>query len=135
MKQLIIGAVVLLSLGLANYSNAHEGHDKTPGAVAAPHGGVIQDIEHIYLELLTETNGLKLYPYDHELKPIALKDVKIEGSATFPKKPKAEKVSFTSEGEAFSAKVDSKGAHRYTLDVTITHAGKKEKTKFNVEPQ
>jgi len=134
MKQLVI-AITFLTLISINSVMAHEGHNKTPGAVAAPHGGVMQGLENIYLELLVDASGIKLYPYDHDLKPVALKDVKIEGSVTFPKKTKAEKVALTSEGDAFSAKVDAKGAHRYTLEVTVTHQGKKEKTKFNVEPQ
>lgn len=112
----------------------HEGHDQLPGA-GAPHGGVLQDLENIHLELLVDTGGIKLYPYDEALKPLALNEVQIEGTATLPKKTKAEKVVFKSEGAAFSATVDAKGAHRYKLEVTATYKGKKNKAKFNVEPQ
>lgn len=132
MKKIIL-TLIMMCMPLMSF--AHEGHDKTPGAVTAPHGGVMKDLKHIYLELLVDTTGIKLYPYDHDLKPVALSDIKIEALATFPKKSKAEKIVFTTEADAFSAKVDAKGAHRYTLEVTVTHQEKKDKTKFNVEPQ
>lgn len=132
MKHLTFLAIFLVSLGLTTY--AHEGHDKTPGAVAAPHGGIMQDLEHIFLELTVESNDLKIYPYDHDLKPIALKDLKLEGSATLPKK-KAQKISFSQSNDAFTAKFDATGASHYALEVVVTHQGKKEKAKFNVEPQ
>ena len=131
MKKIIL-TVVLMSIPFMSF--AHEDHDKTPDTVAAPHGGIMKDLKHIYLELLVDTGGIKIYPYDHDLKPVVLKNVKMEGTARFPKKAKTEKVAFTTEDGAFSAKVDAKGAHRYSLEVTVTHQGKKEKTKFNVEP-
>lgn len=132
MKKIIL-TMMIIFLPLTGF--AHEGHDKMPGAVAAPHGGIMHDLENMYLELLVDASGVKLYPYDHDLKPLALKDVKIEGTATLPKKTKAEKVIFTQEGAAFGATVDAKGTHRYKLEVTVTHQGKKDKAKFNVEPQ
>lgn len=114
---------------------AHEGHDKTPGAGAAPHGGIIQGTEHIYLELVASGDDVKLYPLDHEMKAIPLAQTKIDAKATFPKKAKGEPVKFSAEGDAFVAKVQAKGAHRYTLDVSVAHDGKNEKVKFTVEPQ
>lgn len=114
---------------------AHEGHDHTPGAVAAPHGGIMHDLEHMYLEFLVDAGGVKLYPYNHELEPLAISEVGIEGSATLPKKTKPEKVTFKPAGSGFSASFDAKGAHRYMLEVTVTYRGKKDKAKFNVEPQ
>jgi hypothetical protein len=132
MKQILIALTFLIPI---NSAFAHEGHDKTPGAVSAPHGGIMQDLEGIYLELLVDANGIKLFPYDHDQKPIPTKNVKLEGIASFPKKAKPETVNFTMDSEGFTAKVEAKGAHRYTLEVTVSYGGKKEKTKFNVEPQ
>jgi len=126
---------MLLTLFFASVSMAHEGHDKSPGTMAAPHGGIVQGTSHIYLELVTKSDGVQVYPFDHEMKPVATKDVKLEGTVALPKKGKAESVKFTTEGDAFVAKVDAKGAHRYSLDLAVTHGGKKEKVKFNVEPQ
>lgn len=132
MKQLILFSTMFLALGSAN---AHEGHDKTPGALAAPHGGIIKGTEHIYLELVTESGGVKIYPLDHDTKAIPVADVKLEGKMSVPRKNKAEAVTFAVDGDHFVAKVDAKGAHRYDLDVTVTHGGKPEKLKFSVEPQ
>lgn len=127
--------LILILLALPAISFAHEGHDKAPGAVSAPHGGLIQGTSEMYLELVASSEGVKIYPFTHNLKPIALKDIQLDGKVSFPKKAKSESVKFESAEDAFSAKVNSKGAHRYTLELNITYQGKKEKTKFNVEPQ
>lgn len=132
MKQLILLSAMFLALGAAN---AHEGHDKTPGALAAPHGGLIKGTEHLFLELVVESGGIKIYPLDHDTKMIPVADVKLEGKMSIPRKNKTEAVKFTVDGDHFVAKVDAKGAHRYDLEVTVTHGGKPEKLKFSVEPQ
>lgn len=131
MKQLILAAL-FLTFGTAQ---AHEGHDKTPGALAAPHGGMIKGSDHIYLELVSSAGEIKAYPLDHEMKPVPVADVKLDGKMSIPRKNKSEAVKFTAQADYFLAKVDAKGAHRYELDVTITHGGKAEKLKFSVEPQ
>ena len=64
---------------------AHEGHDATPGAIQAPHGGVVQGTAELYLELVNEASGIKLYPLTHDLKPIPLKEVKVEAFAQRPR--------------------------------------------------
>lgn len=132
MKGLILSSL-LVFLGATAF--AHEGHDKTPGAGTAPHGGVIQGTDHMYLELVASGDDVKLYPLDHEMKAIALAQVKVDAKATFPKKAKGEPVKFSVEGDAFAAKIKANGAHRYTLDVSVSHDGKNEKAKFTVEPQ
>ena len=126
---------LILALTIQAAALAHEGHDKTPGSIAAPHGGIVQGTSHLYLELVSSTEGVKIYPMDHDAKPVPLTDVKLEGSVTFPKKPKAEGIKFAAEGDAFVAKVAAKGAYRYTLNLNVEHKGKKEKAKFTVEPQ
>ncbi len=132
MKQLIIAVAMSLAVGTAY---AHEGHDKTPGALAAPHGGMVKGTDHIYLEVVSSQNEIKAYPLDHDMKPVPVADVKLDGKMSIPRKNKSEAVKFTPQADYFSAKVDPKGAHRYDLDVTITHGGKAEKLKFSVEPQ
>lgn len=127
--------LLAILLMLPTVAWTHEGHDKAPGAVAAPHGGLIQGTSEMYLELVTSEGGLKIYPFTHDLKPIALKELKIDGRVSFPKKAKSEAVKLNATDEAFEAKIDAKGAHRYTLELSIAYQGKKEKTKFNVEPQ
>lgn len=131
----IIFAVTLALVLSHTAAFAHEGHDKTPGAIAAPHGGTVQGTSQLYLELVPSADGVKIYPMDHDGKPVAISDVKLEGTATFPKKSKADLVKFAPEGDAFVSKVAAKGAHRYTLNLNVEYKGKKEKAKFTVEPQ
>lgn len=132
MKKIIL-ALIMMSLPFTSF--AHEGHDKTPGALPLDGFDQIQATDQFYLKLKIVNDGVKIYPFDHDNKAVPVSGIKLEGTAKFPKKAKAEKVSFSSEGESFLAKVMAKGAHRYTLEVTVIHAGKKEKAKFNVEPQ
>lgn len=133
MKQFALA--LMMVIGTYQMSFAHEGHDKTPGSVVAPHGGVIKGTNQLYLELVNESGGIKVYPLTHDSAPILLKEVTLQGSATFPKKSKAEPVSFIQAEDHFFAKVNVKGAYRYSLDLVVTYKGKKEKVKFQVEPQ
>ncbi len=114
---------------------AHEGHDKTPGALSAPHGGQLKGTSQIYVELVADPSGFKLYTVDHDLKPISVKDVKIEGSLKMPKQKQAEKINFVQAESFFEAKVNSKGTHRYNVDLKTTYKGKNESVSFTVEPQ
>lgn len=127
--------ILVIAALLPQLTVAHEGHDKTPGAKSAPHGGLVSGTSKVDLELVNSEGGIKIYPFDSEMKPIALDKLTIEGTVTFPRKSKGEKVSFTKDSNAFTAKVDTKGAYRYALDLAVTYMGKKEKVKFNVEPQ
>ena len=126
----ILAASTFLALSVF----AHEGHDKTPGAMAAPHGGLVQGTTSLYLELVSVKNEVKIYPLDHDSKPLPVSDVKLESMMTLPRKTKAEKVSFMPQEDHFAATIDAKGAHRYELNIDVTYKGKKEKVKFNVEP-
>ena len=132
MNKILVLAAVLLAAGGAS---AHEGHDKAPGAVSAPHGGLVSGASHIQLELLPTADGVQIYPYDAEMNLIPLDKVSLEGKVAFPRNRKTETVKFAKEGETFAAKIDAKGANRYTLEVSVTHGGKKEQVKFNVEPR
>lgn len=127
---IVVGAVVGVSLS----AFAHEGHDKTPGSINAPHGGVVQGTDSLYWELVSDSAGIKLYPLTHEVKPIAPSEVTLSGKVVFPKKSKGEDVKFTVESDHFVSKIDSKGAHRYTLNLSFTYAKKKETAKFQIEP-
>jgi hypothetical protein len=133
MKMLISTLAALLMISSSAF--AHAGHDKTPGALAAPHGGMVQGTSELYIEILTDQNDVKLYPLDHESKPISVQDIKLSATATMPRKGKVEKVAFTTEGDHFKTTVDAKGAHRYELNIEVDYKGKKEKVKFTVEPQ
>ncbi len=136
MKSIFLVLAVTLGFGsfYGSGSYAHEGHDKLPGTVQAPHGGTVKGTSQIYIELVNEASGIKLYPLTHEMTPVTLKDVTIAGTAQAPKRKK-EPVKFTSADDYFEAKVDAKGAYRYTLELTTTYKGKKEKVTFQIEPQ
>lgn len=114
--------------------SAHEGHDHTPGSVNAPHGGVIQGTDSLYWELVTEAGGITLYPLTHELASISVKEISLNGEVTMPKKKKGEPVKFEGASDHFTAKIDSKGAYHYSLGLSFSYKGKKEKVKFQVEP-
>ena len=84
MKTIIFICASLISLNLAW---SHEGHDKTPGAIAAVHGGMVEGKGHIYLELVSNSDEVKIYPFDHDQKPIPLSEIKkINGKMSFPRK-------------------------------------------------
>ncbi len=114
---------------------AHEGHNKTPGALSAPHGGQIKGTSQLYLELVSDSAGFKLYTLDHDLKTIPLKDVKIEASSKLPKQKQSDKLALAASETFFETKVDAKGSHRYIVELKITYKGKTESLSFNVEPQ
>lgn len=135
MKHIVLSALLAGSSLISGPALGHEGHNKAPGSVAAPHGGAIQGTASLYWELVKEAGGLKLYPLTHDLAPIPPNEVTLTALVTFPKKPKAISIKFTVEGDSFVAKVETKGAHRYTLELSSTYTGKKEKVKFQVEPQ
>jgi hypothetical protein len=131
----MIAKILMLTLMLlALPSLAHEGHDKVPGAKLTPRGGQLMDLKHMHLELVVSKEGLKLYPSDHDYKPVSPKDVVVLGNVTFPRGKGSEAVKFEAQGDAFVAKVDAKGAHRYTLDVTAKYKDQEDKAQFTVEP-
>lgn len=114
---------------------AHEGHHGAPGSVAAPHGGKMKMTNTLNLELVSSKDGVRLYAFDKEMKTVTPGDLRIEATVKYPRNPKAEPVAFVAENEYFKAVVDTKGLHRYTLEVRVTHDDKSEKASFNVEPK
>ncbi len=131
MKSILITMTLFFSL----VTFSHEGHDKTPGALSAPHGGQIKGTSQLYLELVSDKNGFKIYTIDHDLKTIPIKEVKIEGTMKLPKQKKSEKLPLMTSESFLESKVDAKGSHRYTVDLKVTYKGKTENVSFNVEPQ
>lgn len=133
-KQVIVLCLSLTSL-ISSLGRAHEGHNKTPGALAAPHGGQIKGTDQLYLELVADTEGIKLYPLDHDLKPVVLADVKVEGTFQLPRAKKSETLQWTSGENYFSSKVKVKSTHRYNVDLKVSFKNKTDKLNFTVEPQ
>lgn len=132
MKSLITALAILLT-GLSLF--AHEDHDKTPGTLTAPHGGQLKGTSQLYVELVSDASGFKLYTADHELKTIPIKEVKIDGSVKLPKQKQSNKLTVKVSESFFESKVNAKGFHRYTVDLNVTYKGKTESVSFNIEPQ
>ncbi len=114
---------------------AHEGHDKMPGALSAPHGGQVKGTDHLYIELISDAEGIKLYPLTHEMKPIPLDQLKLEGTFRLPKGKKSDTLVLKKGSDYFEAKVQAKGSHRYQVDLKVTFMKATDSLSFNVEPQ
>jgi hypothetical protein len=99
---------------------------------------VIRGTKSLYLELVNDASGLKLYPLTHELAPIPLAELTLSATAQVPKKAKVP-VKLLTSGDHFEADaaalVSVKGAYRYQLEVNTGYHGKKEKVVFQMEPQ
>lgn len=132
MRKFLLFATLVFSVAIVT---AHEGHDKTPGLQPTRPGGIIKGTKQIYLELVSAEKGVKIYPMDHEKKPIPLSELKLDGQMTIPRKNNVQVLKFVALDDHFAAQVDAKGAHRYDLEVSVTRAGNSEKIKFNVETQ
>lgn len=111
---------------------AHEGHDETPGALKANHGGVVKPGKVINLEYVIKGDSVELYPASHEGADLPLTDVVLTGTAK-PSKGKATPLKFESKNGAYLAKVDFKGAYRVEVQVVADNKGKKSTFKFQVE--
>lgn len=128
---LVLGLITSLDFSW-NFVQAHEGHNTLPEAVQSPHGGTMQGTA-LYIELVNDSSGIKLYPLTHELTPISLKDVSLIGTVKLPKKKK-QTIKLDSANDHYMAKPEVKGAHRYILELMVNYKGKKEKVTFQVEP-
>ncbi len=130
----ILAAIAVFTLG-SFHSLAHEGHNKTPGAISAPHGGQVKGTDSLYLELVSDKDGFKLYPLTHEMKVVPAKEISLEAKVKFPKKSGSENIKLMSSADFFEGKVNAEGAYRYTVEIKMTYQGKKDHLTFNVEPQ
>lgn len=131
-------AFALLTLVLSGF--AHEGHS-VPAGIQAQHGGTVKATHELFVELVQRDKMLLVYPMTHDLKPVQLSDVQISATAEIPRTREKHEVKFTAQkagtpSEAhFSGSFNAKGAHRYTLEITLRYKGKAEKTVFQVEPR
>ncbi len=134
MKRLIY--IFAFTAGLCAF--AHEGHDhNAPGTVQAPKGGVIKTLEKTHVELVTKGSDLKVYLYEKDLKPKALKGFLLTATADLPRTKKPEPIVFITKDDHFEGVFDGKGAHRYTLNLTVVDpaTGHRDKLNFTVEPK
>lgn len=131
--------LTVFALTLTAFSaNAHEGHDHdAPKGLVAPKGGQIKATELTLIEVVARGKNVKIYLYDKDLKPqdAALYNVKAE--AEKPRTKKREPITLTLKDGAAEASYDAKGAHRYTLHVTLKDPKEdhSDTVKFTVEPK
>jgi len=125
---------ILLTIFITASQNvfAHEGHDH--GTVQAPKGGIIRSLETVHLELITKGNLVSIYAYDTKLKPEEVNKFPVSLTVTLPKKS-PQTLEIKDKGDHWEAEFDAKGAHRYTLMLSIKQGGHDDKVKFTVEPK
>ena len=127
-------AVILTGLTAA----AHEGHDHDATvSVQAPKGGIIRKLETHFIEVVAKNNDIKIYLYTADLKPVEPKGFKVFAKAQLPKKKTQESLSLKTESGTMQTTFDAKGAHRYTLLVSVTEPNDPHSNtvKFNIEPK
>jgi hypothetical protein len=117
---------------------AHEGHDHdAPTSVQAPKGGIIRKLETHFIEVVAKDKDIKIYLYSQDRIAVEPKGFKIFLKTQLPKKKTQESLSLKTENGVMSASFDAKGAHRYTLLVTIAEPNLSHQNtlKFNIEPK
>lgn len=117
---------------------AHEGHDHdAPVSVQAPKGGIIRKLETHFVEVVAKGKDIKIYLYSQDLKTVEPKGFKVFVKAQLPKKKNQESLSLKTENGVMFASFDAKGAHRYTLLLTISEPNDTHQNtlKFNIEPK
>lgn len=132
----IILALVFTLTGLSLM--AHNGHDHdAPVSLQAPKGGLIRKLEAHFIEVVAKGNDIKIYLYSKDLKAVEPKGFKVFAKAQLPKKKTQESLSLKTEDGVMSTIFDAKGAHRFTLLLTITEPNDSHQNtlKFNIEPK
>lgn len=134
LKTIVTYVILTISLQTA----AHEGHAQDmPVNVQAPKGGVIKSLEETHVEVVTKGKDVRIYLYDKDLKPQDVTKFKVTAQAELPKSKKKEAVSLVPKESYLEASFDAKGAHRYTLILTVVDpkTGHDDILKFTIEPR
>jgi hypothetical protein len=134
-KYLSLTAITLLITMTMQNAKAHEGHDKIPGASVAKYGGQVKGTDELYVEVVPEGSQIKIYVYDHDKKNTDLKTVTLTGEFKLPKQKKSEPLTITLKENYFETTVNSKNAHRFNVELKVTHNNKTEKLRYVLEPQ
>jgi hypothetical protein len=129
---------IFAALLLSGTAYPHEGHDHDgPVKVQAPKGGIIKMREADYVEVVSKGNAFTVYLYDKDLKAQNPKDYTVSAKVQKPRSKKAEDVKLEAKEMAFEGSYDAKGAHRYTLILSVKNAGEDhgDKLKYTIEPK
>lgn len=123
-------------------SAAHEGHDHGPGKVSLQKGGIMRSLETVHLELVYKDKTVEIYPFETQVDPKTPSKLKSADVHRFPvsatvemPKAKAQSIELKPNGDHWTAALDPKGAHRFTLILAITQGGHADKVKWTVEPK
>lgn len=119
-------------------SHAHEGDHDTPGLVQAPKGGDIKSIENAHIEVLSQKEGIKIYFYSRDLKPMAnIQQFTVSAEAQLPRSKVMTPLVLKESGGVLSTSFDSKGAHRFTLVLIVKDAshGHNDRLSYTIEPR
>lgn len=128
----------LNAIMVSGFCFAHEGHDHdAPTVIEAPKGGVVKSLEKSHVEVVGRGKNVAIYLYDGEMKPVDPSGFKVVAKAELPRKKGADNVALSQKGNALEGTFDAKGAHRYTLKLTITDpkVGHEDKLNFTIEPK
>ncbi len=135
---LLLAALVAAPL----FSQAHEGAHG-PEQKMAPQGGKLEETSNLFLELLKNEEGVKVFAYTHasmaaEKKPLLASEVKVIEKKTTLVDRNKKPVSFKLEPQGDHFKLDIKGlkpSNRYELNLVVSYQGKEEKpVKWQIEP-
>ncbi|MEY4632226.1 MAG: hypothetical protein RIQ81_2346 [Pseudomonadota bacterium] len=132
-------ALLILTLSVfASPTRAHNGVDHdAPTTVKAPKGGIIKSLDDSKVEVVSKGSSIKIYVYGNDLKPIPATTLKIDATAVMPRSKKSEVVSLSMAENMFEGSYDAKGAHRYTLRLSVTElkSNRTEILTFTIEPR
>lgn len=132
MKQLTLK---MLSLGLffaLSTAFAHEGHDHGAPTFQAPKGGVLKSASFGHFELVKKGSEAQIYWYDESGKQIETQDLQLTAELELPRK-KPTPLTLANNKTHWSAQIDAKGAHRFTLKVNMQKGCEKDYVTFTIE--
>lgn len=128
-----LSTIFLALLSFAFFTlHAHEGHDHGAPTFQAPKGGILKSASHGHFELIKKDNVVSIYAYTNEGKSIETKNLQLAAELELPRK-KAAGIALIDKKTHWETIVDSQGAHRFTLKVSIDDGKEKDYVKFTVE--
>jgi hypothetical protein len=128
MKSIIAALMITLSLS----AFAHEGHDQTPGALKAQHGGVLKTGKDFNMEMVIIGNNIEFFPRAHDGEVFEMKDLQMVVTASAPK-GKPQPVTLQKGEKSFKGTVDFQKAYRLNLEAKTEYQKKSDLFKFLAE--
>lgn len=133
-----IGLLLLALPILSTQLHAHNGVDHdAPTTLKAPKGGIIKSLDESKIEVVSKGSNIKIYVYGKDLKPTPPTGLKIDATAVMPRGKTAEVIPLSTGSNFFEGSFDAKGAHRYTLKLSVTElkSNRTEVLTFTIEPR